>query len=299
MDQYQKKVLIIVFSILIFIAFVAVIWSLFISDDANPPITPPEEPGGSENEFTTDIIALNDYDEFFTVSRIINNYYEDVVSRNTRQVLDLLDVDYKAQMGIQANNVFQIIESDYHSVTYTPMEVYYNAESVVTYYFVSGYLEDVDITDDSSRYYDPVNFLVIVNKNTKHYSITPLSNSLNISNYALEYELVLKDLENNTYEDVRTAEESILITYLNVFRDLLYLDNERAYQMLSDDTKELYFDSSDFLEHQEEIYNYVPSTVFGYSKEEEGEQVIYTIVDEHQNQFVIYENKVMDFQISY
>ena len=303
MNQYQKKVLFIVFTIIAIIAIIAVVWSLFISD--NEPSPGGEEPGNSnppgntEDAFSTSITALNDYDEFFTVSSIINDYYEAVASKDVGTVLDLLDVDYQTQMGIAANNVFQMIKSDYHSATYTPMQIYYNADSVVTYYFVNGYLEDVDITDDRSIYYDQVNFLAIVNKNTRHYAIVPLADNLDIEDYAKSYQLVQKDLEFNTYRVVNTTEESVLITYLNVFRDLLFLDNERAYQMLSDNTKKLYNNWQDFYQYQEEMYDYIPSTVFGFSKKEENGVIIYQITDAQQNLFEIYENKVMDFQISY
>lgn len=305
MNQYQKKVLFIVFGILILIAIIAVFWSLFVStgddpsDNPNDPTNEPTNPGNTEDVFSTDISPLNDYNEFFTVSRIINDYYLEIVSQNTANVLDLLDLDYKEEMGIQANNVFDIVRSNYTSASYTPMEIYYNAQSVVTYYFVSGYLEDVDFIENTSLYYDSVNFLVIVDKNTRHYSITLLEDDIDIEEYARNYELVEKELEYNSYTQVETTEEMVLVTYLNIFRDLLFLDNERAYNMLYLDTRERYADRQDFYNHQEEIYDYIPSTIIGYSREENNDQIIYYITDSEQNRFVIYENKVMDFQISY
>ena len=187
MNQYQKKVLIIIFSILILIAIVAIIWGVYISNNQVDPNIPPDDSGESGNQFTTDITVLNDYNEFFTVSKIINDYYLDLVSRDTDTILSLLDEDYKEEMGIQSNNVFRIIPCDYTSATYTPMEIYYNEDSIVTYYFVSGYLEDVDFIEDTSLYYEQINFLVMVNKNTRHYAITLLDNNLNIEDYAKSY----------------------------------------------------------------------------------------------------------------
>ena len=304
MNQYQKKVLFIVFSILIFIAIVAVVWSLFINNESDPGDNPqdpsnPTEPGNNEGVFRTEISALNDYNEFFTVSKIINNYYLDITSSNKENVLALLDEDYKKEMGIQVNNVFDIIRSDYTSVTFTPMEIYYNADSIVTYYFVNGYIEDVDFIENSSLYDDSINFLVILNKNTRHYVIVPLHDNIDIEEYAMDYELVEKELAYNTYSDVKTTTETVLITYLNVFRDLLFLDNDRAYNMLRDNTKKQYSNKQDFYLHQQDIYDYVPSSVFGYSQTKENDLVVYRIHDDERNEFVIYEKKIMNFQISY
>ena len=301
MDKAQKKVLIMVFAILLLIAVIAVIWSLLLKDE-NQEGSAGEGDVPSDvldNAFLTEISILDDYNEFFTVSKIINDYYLSLIERDTSTFLRLLDVDYQREMGIQSNNVFQIIPSNYHSVTYTPTRIYYNADSVVTYYFVGGYLEDVDITDDSSIYEDSIYYLVIVNKNTKHYAIRPLDQNIELEEYANSYHLVEKELEYNTYREIRTSEEKVLVTYLNIFRDLLYLDNEKAYQMLYEDIKEQYSSQTDFYNHKEEIYNTVPSNVVGYSKDENDELTVYRIFDSSQNEVIIYENHIMDFQISY
>ncbi len=301
MDKAQKKVLIMVFTILLFIAVIAVIWSLLLKDENQEGGTGEEEVPSDvfDDAFLTEISALDDYNEFFTVSKIINDYYLALIERDASTFIHLLDQDYQNEMGIRPNNVFQIVPSNYHSVTYTPTQIYYNADSVVTYYFVGGYLEDVDITDDSSVYEDSIYYLVIVNKNTKHYAIRPLDQNINLEEYANEYHLVEKELEYNTYREVTTNEEKVLVTYLNVFRDLLYLDNERAYQMLHEDMKGQYSSQADFYAHREEIYNTVPSNVVGYSKDQSDGFNIYHIFDVSQNEVIIYENHIMDFQISY
>ena len=300
-NKAQRKVILIIFAILICIAIIAIIWSLFISNEENSVNVKPEQPEpipGDMQNFNTDISYLDNYNEFFTVSRIINDYYLEIVSQNTENVLNLLDEDYKREMGIQANNVFNIVKSNYTSVSYMPMKIYYNADSVVTYYFVNGYAEDVNFTENKSLYYNSVNFLIILNKNTKHYSVIPLDDDLDIEKYAENYELVEKKLEYNTYTEVETTEEMVLISYLNVFRDLLFLDNERAYQMLSKETKLLYNGIQNFYEHQQEIYDYIPSNIIGYAKED-NELVSYHILDSQQKKITIYEYHIMDFQISY
>lgn len=300
MNKYQKKVLIIVFAILALISVIAIIWSLFIKNGSQSgQIDNPTNPNNTTNLLKKDISLLEDYNEFFTVSNIINDYYDCLISKNVKDILNLLDDDYKKEMGVQSNNVLNILGSNYHTVTYTPMEIYYNKGSIITYYFVNGYMEDVSLDDESSVYSDNINFLVIVNKQTRKYAITPLKNNINIESYAKNYELEEKELNYNYYKTVNTSLESVLITYLNVFRDLLFLDNERAYQMLDENTKKNYESYQDFSLQKDNIYEYIPSNIFGYSVTENGTQKIYKITDENKNEIIIYEDEIMNFHISY
>lgn len=300
MNKYQKKVLILVFVILILIALITVVYSLFIENASNnEPTNNSNVPNNNENNLVTEISLLDDYDEFFTVSNIINDFYDSLISKEVENILNLLDEDYKKDMGIQANNVLNILNNNYHTVTYTPMEIYYNKDSIITYYFVNGYTEDVNLDDDTSKYNSSVNFMIIVNKQTKRYAITPLKNNLDIESYAKSYELEEKQLNYNYYEEASTSTNSVLITYLNVFRDLLFLDNERAYQMLDDNVKKKYNSYQDFALQNEELYDYIPSNIFGYSVIEDNGQNIYKVVDENQREVTIYEIGIMNYRISY
>ncbi len=300
MNKYQKKVLIIVFSILVLIAVVAVIYSFLIKrNETNLPSENPSIPNQEKNLLNKEMGILDDYDEFFTVSNIINNYYEVLSSKNANDLLNLLDEDYKTELGIQSYNVLTILGNDYNGVTFTPWEIYYNKDSVITYYFINGYIEEVNYVDDSSIYKESVNFLVIVNKQTKNYALRPLNDNIIIKDYAYSYNLVEKNLKYNSYKDIDTSIDTVLITYLNVFRDLLFLDNEKAYNMLDDSMIDNYQNVEDFYMHSEEIYEYIPSNVFGYSVIQDNEQKIYKIIDEKQNEFIIYEYGIMNYKISY
>lgn len=297
MEKHKKKVILFIGIILVFIAFIAIVLSLFLK---NQDSEEPTNPNTSEEEkFNISIVPLNDYNEFFTVNQIINQYYLSLTGSNKQTIYNLLDEDFKNQEGITLNNLDSKINRNYQSTSYTSLEIYYNPDSVITYYFVNGFLENENLSDDSFQYTKNVKYLVIVNKKTYAYSITPINTDESILNYANRYHLVRKNLELNHYSVVNTSEENVLKTYLNTFKNLLFLDNEVAYNMLSKDTSAKYSSKNDFKNQMLDIYDFIDASIFSYSKKENNNQKLYYIIDDNSNKITIYENKVMDFKISY
>ena len=298
-NKAQKKVLIIVGIILIVIALAAYALSLFIKDDSsdNPSVNP--EPNNPVDTFQEKIARLEDESLFFGVQKVINDYYNSIFEEDTKTLLSILDPVYIEDNQIIGSNIYRIIGSDYGITNYIAKEVYYNPNSSVTYYFVSGDLTSNSIMGDEYQFLEDVSFLIIVDESNRNYILKPIDTS-DLSSYAEDYHLVEREIESGAiFTEVQITEENKLSNYLAIFINFLIDNSEEAYHLLDDDTKNDYSNYSDFLTQVVDLYQSLSSKIFSYSSEEEDNRVVYEIVDDKQNKITIYEYHIMDFQISY
>lgn len=297
-NKAQRKVLMIIAILILIIAILAYVLSLFVGDD-NPddPLDP-----GSDNpsEVVRDeIVLLEDESVFFSVQNVINQYYNYIFEENTSELFLLLDPEYLDEYGITSNNIYSVIGNDYGITSYMANNIYYNPDSSVTYYFVTGYLTSNSIMGDEYRYTDSVSFLVIVDEATSYYVLRPIETS-DLHNYAENYHIVDRNIEEGNRFQVSTYSlESKLTTYLSEFINLLINHPEEAYRLLDDDTKLSYQSYQDFESHIVDIYNMLSSRIFSYSSREEDGVVVYDIIDNKQNEITIYEYSLMNYQISF
>ena len=297
-NKAQRKVLMIIAILILIISILAYVLSLFVGDD-NPddPLDP-----GSDNpsEVVRDeIVLLEDESVFFSVQNVINQYYNYIFEENTSELFLLLDPEYLDEYGITSNNIYSVIGNDYGITSYMANNIYYNPDSSVTYYFVTGYLTSNSIMGDEYRYTDSVSFLVIVDEATSYYDLRPIETS-DLCNYAENYHIVDRNIEEGNRFQVSTYSlENKLTTYLSEFINFLINNPEEAYQLLDDDTKLSYQSYQDFESHIVDIYNMLSSRIFSYSSREEDGVVVYDIIDNKQNEITIYEYSLMNYQISF
>lgn len=297
-NKAQRKVLMIIAILILIISILAYVLSLFVGDD-NPddPLDP-----GSDNpsEVVRDeIVLLEDESVFFSVQNVINQYYNYIFEENTSELFLLLDPEYLDEYGITSNNIYSVIGNDYGITSYMANNIYYNPDSSVTYYFVTGYLTSNSIMGDEYRYTDSVSFLVIVDETTSYYVLRPIETS-DLRNYAENYHIVDRNIEEGNRFQVSTYSlENKLTTYLSEFINFLINNPEEAYQLLDDDTKLSYQSYQDFESHIVDIYNMLSSRIFSYSSREEDGVVVYDIIDNKQNEITIYEYSLMNYQISF
>ena len=297
-NKAQRKVLMIIAILILIISILAYVLSLFVGDD-NPddPLDP-----GSDNpsEVVRDeIVLLEDESVFFSVQNVINQYYNYIFEENTSELFLLLDPEYLDEYGITSNNIYSVIGNDYGITSYMANNIYYNPDSSVTYYFVTGYLTSNSIMGDEYQYVDDVSFLIIVDEATHRYVLRPIEVS-DLRNYAENYHIVDRNIEEGNRFQVSTYSlENKLTTYLSEFINFLINNPEEAYQLLDDDTKLSYQSYQDFESHIVDIYNMLSSRIFSYSSREEDGVVVYDIIDNKQNEITIYEYSLMNYQISF
>lgn len=205
---------------------------------------------------------VDDYDEFFSVQNTLND-------------------------GNELNTSFVI------------QELYLNRISNTKYYFIKCSKLKSDIGAETIDYDKNIYYILIANNN--QYKLSEINGHINdLENYAKNYQV--QDITINSGSTLKrgyTSEETILTIYIEYFKDMLILDTELAYNMLSEETKENYTSYTDFYNQVINIYNKLSSKVFAYNKKEQDENNIYYIEDDNRNKIVITESGIMDFKISY
>ena len=292
MSKEQKNILTFVGILLAIIALLAIILGILNKNkkEENQPSVP-EQP----EEISKEIVRLEDESYFFGVQQAINEYYELIMEDETEMIYQMLDKSYILEQGITSSNVLTKINNKYEFPDYYVSEIYYNKDSVITYFFVQGYV--LDWKNDNPSISKNINFLLILSNN--HYVIRPISTH-SILEYAKNYDIEKIEIDNSTrFSRSNISEEKKIVTYLSEFINLLRYDSEVAYEKLSDDTKKNYSNYQDFKDKSVSLSESLSPIVFGYQVNLESNQKIYHIVDNNQNKIILTENHLMDYKISF
>ena len=297
-NKAQKKVLIVVAILLIVIAVLAYVLSIVTKPEENhPPVT--NDPNEPSEMIRDDITLLEEEPIFFGVQKIINDYYNFIFEKNTSELLKILDPEYVSRYQINGSNLYEIIGSDYGITSYVAKNIYYNPNSSVTYYFVDGYLTTNSVMGDEYEFHDSVSFLIIVDESTNQYVLRPIQ-ATNLLDYANSYDIVDRNIEKgNSFQTIRVTEENKLSTYLNEFITFLIYNPREAYRLLDEDTQQNYQSYGDFEQSAYQLYESLSSRIFSYSSNEDGDVVIYDVVDDKQNKIIIYEYGIMNYRICF
>ena len=298
-NKAQRKVLIIIGLVLIIIALLAYVFSLFISESDSTDI--PNKPNSdlSKETFRDEITSLTDESLVFGAQKIINDYYNFIFEEDTEALLSILDPLYVEENRITTNNVYSYTGRDYGITNYMAEEIYYNPNSSVTYYFINGSLNRNSIMGDEYQFTKGVSFLIIVDEYNDEYVLKPIETT-DLFAYAEGYDMVERELESkHTFSALDIPVKNKLSTYLGIFVNFLIYNPQEAYSLLTDDTKNNYQNYDDFKNKASMLYQSFSSKVFSYSEEKSEEYTIYKIIDDQQNKFVIYESGIMNYKISY
>lgn len=299
MEKHKKKVLILIGVILAFIALIAILLGIIFKDENKDK--PSTNNGSTNNNISKTIEELVDDNIFFSLQNVINDYYTMIKNEDTNNLLKILDSDYIKMNNINTNNIYSKLPANLQSTSFVLKSAYYNPNSSITYYFMNGYFTNASILDDDdfSEYLPSINYLITVN-NKGNYVIRPLENNIDLKSYANNFDIRDKTIDsNNIFRMNNTSEKNKLSIYLNEFLNLMFYDNERAYNMLDDSMKNKYNGRADFQNQLMDIYNKFSTTIFGFSVKEVNGENIYSIIDDKQNKITIYEKNTMNYKISY
>lgn len=298
MEEHKKKMLIFIGIILIIIAIIAVLLGIIFKDEQDRKTS--TEPNGVQDVISKEIEELKDESLFFVLQNSINNYYSMLANKNTNSLLDILDDDFKKEKQINNSNIYNIINSDYETVSYIAKSIYYNPNSSISYYFINGYLTNMTMMEDEFQYYPSVNFLIVVDNKSRYFVIKPLESNLNVETFAKSYDIKSKNIKSETLLSSYTiSEKNKLIVYITEFINLMVYDNKRAYLMLDDNTRKKYSSNDDFKNQMMDIYNKLSTNIFGFSFKDVNGERVYNIVDDKQNKITIYEKNTMNYRIGY
>ena len=244
---------------------------------------------------------LNDYQEFFNVNALINAYYFEMTSNNKTALLNIMDPSYIVTKNITENNISNFIVTGYEDITFVSKVIYAKGQNNIMYYFVNGEEQLYNFADEELFEKENINYLVTIDINNGAYSITPLTGS-SLFDYAQSYKMLSsKKIELNNYNEYKAStysDQTISVYYLNYFRIMLYLNTEKAYNMLSSEYKNSFNDYEDFVNHLESIYELLNSNILSYAVKGENGSRYYSIISNNEQRIDFNETAIMNFAVT-
>lgn len=267
----------------------------------NSGIINENEDGKLVENFNYTVTLLNNYQSFFNVNKMINDYYDMLVQKEYNVVLDMLDKEYVSKNGKNINNINDPTIDDYQDVTFYSKKMYANSGNSVVNYFVTGELQRYNFGEEVLEELLNVNFMIVVDSNTGAFSVTPLLNGIDMQTYIRSYSITNKKNiianDNNIIDVLKYRDEEIGKYYLDYYKSIVYLNPEKAFEMLGTTSKQKISSNELFLSNSENIYEILNTTLFSYAVTGENGKRKYSLVTSNMDKIVIKENLIMDFTI--
>ena len=256
---------------------------------------------GTGQDGKAEFSTVRDYQIYFNINALINKYYTNVVANNQKEIIGLLDDTYVSINNISGNNISNFVKTGYQNITYYSKTMYVKSRNNISYYFVSGEEQLYDFIDEQLIEEENVLYLVIIDNKTDSYSITPLiTPSLfeYAQNFTISSKKTVKSNAYNSYFSDRFSDETICSYYVNYYKTLLFLNSEKAYNMLEQSYKSSFNDYEDFVNHLTEIYERLTPKLHSYSVNGENGRRTYSVIGENETRVDMTETSILNFKIA-
>ena len=248
-----------------------------------------------------DPIYVNDVNVYFNINELINHYYKSGIEKQKNELINLLDKGYIALNGINTNNVISKVASIYDEVNFYSREIYEKNYGKVKYYFVTGENQEYDFSEETLYEKENINFMIIVDTNNKTYSIYPLIEN-DIKIYAKNYTMISSKKVSsngyNTFSFKKYEAEEIAKKYLLYFKNVMYLNTEKAYSMLEDSYKNTFGNLENFYSELNTIYSSIKCNGAAFGENQTNNQHIYSFIMSNDKIIYLYEESPMSFKVA-
>ena len=78
-----------------------------------------------ETDNKIDVVLVNDYNRFYTVSSCVTKYLNTLSSNNVENILTILDKNYKEKNNITEDNIYNYINKVDDVDSFSPRKMYY------------------------------------------------------------------------------------------------------------------------------------------------------------------------------
>jgi len=252
---------------------------------------------------TIEFSKVSDYNIFFNINNYINNFYSLLTNDDYDKILYLLNEKYIASNNINASNVSSILNSKYTEVTYVSRQMYEKSTANFSYYFVKGDVQNYDNISQMLTEEENIYFLIVVDSKNKTYSIMPLVIGGSFQSFAQEYNILstpkISKNDYNLFKTQKYTDELISIYYVSYYKNLLYLNSEKAYNMLDTTLKAAYGEYQYFVEDLPNIYQSISTNIFSYSIKNVSGQTKISVNMSNGQKIEFTENEIMNFIVNF
>lgn len=255
---------------------------------------------GSGNNTIITLSGVDDYDTFFTINTLLNDFYVSQTTNDENAVLNILDQNYIDTHKINKGNVKNFMERNYESISFFTKFMYVKGFNGTKYYFVNGETQSYDFAAEQLYEKSGVNYLVIVDENNHTYSITPIVSDINIFEYAQDYKIKSKTIDlndNNRYSKTEMNDQLIIAYYITYYKNILYLNSEKAYEMLTNESKNKYVDYETFVRNLDTIYNDLSTNLHSFGSKGTDGKKTFSAVGQNQKRVDFVESGIMNFKV--
>lgn len=225
-----------------------------------------EEEVSSEYE---DIQLLDDVNYFFSVESSINKVSEYVVDNNSNYLYGILNKKYVSDNNISVDNVLEKF-SKYSYTSFDVDDIYVISNNFLYKFFIKA-----DVRNDSYEgdvgVIETIYMVLNYDNDNIVFDISLISID-DYNNYINGNDIVFDEVIANEYNsfNYRNISESTLATYhLKNFIDLIYDNGVEAYDSISIDTREKYFNTYDgfvsFVNENNEMFNNISISSYSFS----------------------------------
>ena len=223
---------------------------------------------------------------FIIITIMLNSIEKSI--KSTQLIKDLEDQNKFLEIQLVINNQFE----EFEGPSFMSRKIKYAEEGINTVYFVNGY--KTTIKETGIDYEENVNYLVV--SNGIYYDIDEISEP-DIDKFAKEYldkyEIInLEVSDENVIPSIDYDESAILKFYIANFSELVKVDPQKAYALLSDNEKKTYTSYED-LKNSFDLN--IDTDIESFNKKGN----TYTIRDYNENIITIKENKLLDYTIEF
>ena len=261
------------------------------------------------------ISKLEDYNTFFTLNNIVSSYYSAFTVEDYDKIMGILDNEYRIKNNLKKENVKKLFSETKGELSYLAKTIYVKENSKISYYFINGDTLEFIITehshDENSTSYEEsssqiieeekICYLIIYDKLNKTYSITPLSIMADLYDYAQEYKTKSKTITKNTYNAfsiTNQSDEMIVRRYISYFLNIMYINTEKAFNMLEANYKNSFGTLQNFTYNLDNINSKISTNFLGYNVSGENGNRTYNIQMRNNTRMIITEEGIMNIKTS-
>lgn len=231
----------------------------------------------NENDDYSKLVLLSNEDTFLDIEKNINRIY---TYANTNE---------KALNYIMKSN---INAEDYKIKSFKAKEIYVTKKEGLHKYFIKGNLYR-DIIDEIPEFIKEEYFVLNYDKNNNTYNIEIIDpiTFLNASQDKHIFETINKN-DYNTFESNKLSNKSRAIMYFNDFLNKVYLEPEKAYNLLTYETRDNYFKEYEEFKNYFNKYDYISLTEYSVNDDVIG------IKDNYGNEYILEIEYILEYEVT-